>query len=176
MLATIVGKRGKGKTTLAREIVLGKNSDRLCDPAGSPDYDRVFILDCLGEFLDLASERIKVVLFDEQNYYLFLREVWDQAGNDHSTLLVLDEVHLYGKENPTIKMLYRLGRHWRLDILAIGHRFADLPVITRSLTTKFYLFQITEPIDVDYLRRIVSPEILRLIMTLPDFKYTIVRL
>jgi hypothetical protein len=157
-----VGKKGKGKTTLAKSLILQR-----------PDSDQVFILDYLGEYHSL--KRKKVFIFRE-NLYLFCKTAWDNASPKKNTLVVFDEIDLYGKNNPYISFIYRFGRHKKIDLIAIARRFYDLPVIVRSLTDEFYLFQITEERDLNYLRRSVDEAKVQQIFNLKNYDYIIIYL
>jgi hypothetical protein len=106
-----------------------------------------------------------------EDLYFFCRSVWDNANIKKSTLVVFDEIDLYGKNNPYISFLYRFGRHKNIEIIAVARRFYDLPVIVRALTDKFFLFQITEERDLNYLRRTISEDAILQIMKLENYHY-----
>jgi hypothetical protein len=152
-----VGKRGKGKTTLAKSLILQQNEN-----------SQVYILDFLGEYHDLRRKNLFIF---RENLYFFCQSVWENSGKRKETLAVFDEIDLYGKNNPYISFLYRFGRHKNIEIIAVARRFYDLPVIVRALTDEFYLFQITEERDLNYLRRSVPENVILEIMKLEDFHY-----
>jgi GTPase SAR1 family protein len=160
MLETIVGKRGRGKTTLAKQL--------LQDRQALGQADQIFILDYLGEYSKFSSRTVYI-----QNIGLksFCHKVWDDSGPKKSTLVLFDEIDLYGKDDFRIAHLYKFGRHKNIDIIAVARRFYDLPVIVRALTDEFHLFQITEERDLSYLRRIVSEPILQNLINLKPFHY-----
>jgi Cdc6-like AAA superfamily ATPase len=112
MLITIVGKRGRGKTSLVIELV--KNWDA----------DRVLILDFLGEYSELAYDsRIKI---SRGNLYPFLKEAWDESPSYNRTLIVLDEIDCYSKYDEHISYIYKYGRHARIEIIAVSRTFMVL--------------------------------------------------
>ena len=156
MIITIVGKRGKGKTSLAKQLV------------ADSDAKQIFIYDFLGEYISFASDRI---LVSRGDLYEFCQIVWNTSQPHFETLIVFDEIDLYGKDNFHIGFLYRYGRHKNINIIAIARRFYDLPVIVRSLTDDFYLFQITEERDINYLRRYIKEDFIQKLIHLPDFEY-----
>lgn len=151
-----MGKRGKGKTTLAKELI--RNSS----------FDQVFIYDYLGEYIPLSSEKC---LVSRGGLYNFCQIVWNTSTKEYQSLIVFDEIDLYGKNNEYIAFLYRYGRHKNINLIGIARRFYDLPVIVRALTDKFYLFQITEERDINYLRRYISDEFVRKLIHLADYEY-----
>lgn len=160
MLKTILGKRGKGKTTLAQNLIK------------YGDADQVFILDWLAEYHELKSPNIHI-FFD--NLALCGKKAWLQAG-DHKTLMVFDEIDLYGKNNIYLDYLYRYGRHGNIDIIAVARRFYDLPVIVRSQTQIFFLFQITEERDLHYLRYLVPKSWIQKLINLKDWEFLTLKL
>ena len=160
MLETIVGKRGRGKTTLAKRLLLERQ-------AQNPGL-KVFILDYLGEYSKFSSRSAYV-----QNLGLksFCHKVWDDSSPKKSSLVVFDEIDLYGKDDFRIAHLYKFGRHKGIDIIAVARRFYDLPVYVRALTDEFHLFQITEERDLSYLKRLVPEPTLQVLINLEPFHY-----
>lgn len=142
----MVGKKGTGKTTLCRDLVRKFKG-------------RVFVADYLGEYLDLAGDRVQVqVLTDFKSFYDITRSAWYSPGKK---MLVLDEVEFIcfdKRQKEIVDFLYRLGRHRGLDILAVSHRFFMIPVIIRAMTDRFYLFRITEPRDLKFLDGLIPDQ------------------
>jgi len=161
MLQTIVGKRGRGKTSLAAEILVSQRRDE------------VFIYDYCGEFSAFAIPDYIYIENTTTGFISFMVDLWERCRKTPgaSRLLILDEIAVYGKNNLQIDHAYRLGRHVGLDIVAISQRFYSLPPIVRSQSDIFHVFQITEKRDVDYLKGLVSEPVLRTIMNLQMFQY-----
>ena len=105
----------------------------------------------------------------EQDLSDFFYEIW--ALPAFPKLIVFDEVKTYGKTNPFIDYLYRLGGHKDMELIAIAHRFADLPLETRSQTDQYIIFQMTEPRDLKFLKDIVSEEVVEEVKRLRYFQY-----
>jgi len=156
VLETIVGKRGRGKTTLSKTLLLNQSRDQ------------VYILDYLGEYGGLSSPKIYI---QSTGLKSFCHKVWDESHEGKSTLVVFDEIDLYGKDDIRINHLYKFGRHKGIDIIAVSRRFYDLPLCTRSLTDEFHLFQITEERDLSYLRRLVPETWIQVLVDLESFQY-----
>lgn len=98
-------------------------------------------------------------------------DAWNRSNPGLSTLMVLDEIAVYGRDNPQIDHLYRLGRHKGIDVVAISQRFYSLPPIVRAQTDIFHVFGTTEPRDIQYLKGLVSQEVLETILRLDFFQY-----
>jgi len=101
----------------------------------------------------------------------FCHLVWDEARVKKSSLIIFDELDLYGKNDFRISFLYRFGRHKNIDIIAVARRFYDLPVYARALTDEFHLFQITEERDLSYLKDLVPKATLQTLIGLDYFQY-----
>ena len=164
-MSLVVGKKGTGKTTLVRYLVRRFRG-------------AVFICDYLGEYNDLASERVYVRLWRSVNDFMVVTRAAWQAPANAQKMVVLDEIEflcLDKKQKEVIEFLYRLGRHRRIDIVSVSHRFYMIPVICRALTDVFYLFRLSEPRDLAYLTGMVEPEDVERIKVLPDFNYVVVK-
>jgi len=129
---------------------------------------KVYIFDYLGEYHKFSSRNVHVQSMGTRS---FCHKVWDESSPKKSTLVVLDELDLYGINDFRLSFLYRFGRHKNIDIIAVARRFYDLPVYARALTDEFYLFQITEERDLSYLKDLVSKPILQTIIKLEPFHY-----
>lgn len=163
-IVTVVGKKGTGKTTRIKELLINGK------------YDQIFVLDFLYEYRAYASDTT-CVSHDPRDIALFCKSSWEkikaeyEKGNQVKSVMVLDEIHLYGKNDFDINFIYRCARHANLDIIASSQRFYDLPVIVRSQTNRFDTFQITEPRDLQYLSQILDKSILSTIQNLQTLQY-----
>jgi len=156
MLTTIVGRRGRGKTTLIKNLIEESDAERIC------------ILDFLGDFLELSDPRIQL----SRGYlYPFLKEVWDTCQEYPKTLIILDEIDTYSKYDEHIAYVYKYGRHAGLEIIAVSRTFFNLPVICRRLTDVYYIFQITEWSDLVYLKRTMGEEFALKARSLDFYEY-----
>lgn len=152
-----MGKRGKGKTSLAKKLIQDKPSSK------------IFIFDFMGEYSDLDDEYISIHYYD---IYLFCREVWTQAGQYKNNLVIFDEINRYGQNNEDIHWLYDLGRHKNIDIIAVSRRiFSDLPVYVRTGTQRYIFFQITEPVELDYIKKLSSEEMVERVRNLKFLQF-----
>jgi len=157
-IITVVGKKGTGKTTHVKELIItGK-------------YQQIFVLDYLYEYRKYAT--VSQVSHDGANIKNFCKEiVWKNCDTRIKSVVIFDEIHLYGKNNFDIDFLYRCGRHANLDIIATAQRFKDVHPLVRSQSNAFHVFQITEPIDIQYLKDYVSLNIVDTIQNLQVLQY-----
>jgi len=134
--------------------------------------NQVFILDFLGEYKSFEKKNV-FISSDVYDLESFCEKAWDAASKEKKTLVIFDEIHNYGKKCPPIEILYRFGRHWNIEIIAASHRFADLPMITRSQTEQYYIFQVTERCDLEFLSYSIPKERVEQIASLAEHKYII---
>lgn len=151
-IITIIGKRGYGKSTLAKQLML-------------QSYNHIFIYDYLREYTGAVysdyksltsdiNQSKKIHIYRGSDYNFFVNSCWAVSKKVNGCMCILDEVDLFGKNNSAVEYLYRYGRHRKIDIVAISRRFYDLPVITRALTDEFFILRITEQRDLEYLEKI----------------------
>lgn len=151
---------GAGKTTLAKCLIK------------SLKPHKTFILDVKGEYLSLASEAVHVQRYlGKLDVWRLCGAAWEAASPGLRTLVVLDEVELYANDNFHVDFLYLLGRAYGVSIIAIAKRFKGMPLIMRSQTSSYAVFQITEINDLAYLRGYLSQEAVDIISGLPVGKY-----
>jgi len=67
--------------------------------------------------------------------------------------------------------LFRIARHRNIDIIVVSQRFYDLLPIIRGLTDIFYLFNITEPRDIDYISKYIGYDISERVKSLEPLHY-----
>jgi len=163
MIHTIVGMRGRGKTSLAAEIM------------ASQKRDQIFVYDYMAEFREFQIDGYLEVTLNSVPFEQFSNDVWERSRIGISTLVVLDEIGAYGKigsqDHPCINHFYTLGRHKDIDLIGISQRFYTLPPTCRSQTDIFHVFQITELRDRQYLKGLVSAQVLETIIRLRQFEY-----
>jgi len=159
MMLTIVGKKRKGKTTLAKTLILDKK------------YNHVFILDFLREYQYLKNQENFYISDDIYGLYSFCEKTWDKASKKTKTLVVFDEIHFYGKNSRPIETLYRFGGHWNIDIIAISHKFTDFHPNWREQVDKYHVFQLTDRTSKNFLKDFISDEEIKKISHLDTLQY-----
>ena len=156
MLITIIGKRGTGKTTLAKNLTQRINPDNL------------FIYDFLGEYKQYKN---KCVSYSFNNTYKVFSDCWNFSKPDKINLLICDEIDLYGYNNKYLEFLYRYGRHKNISTIAVSRRFYNLPLYVRALTEIFYLAKITEERDLNYLKSLAGKSLIEKVKNIENFKF-----
>lgn len=165
-ISIILGKRGCGKSTLAKELLR------------KTPFNRVIVVDTLGEHAKgrkvvrtvpelLAAVRGKqfnlaVQFTDAQDGFVWACKA---AYAAQDLMLFCEEVDFYIKANyapEAFSVLVRYGRHKGVAMMCISRRPPDL---WRNLTANadsLYIFQTTEPRDIRYLSEFMGGEAERL--------------
>lgn len=177
----IFGKRGKGKTTLAKQYLRRAPRFMVFDPLceygdqgvmiqNTPDLLRVIERFHHRRFnLAFCPDRMTTANGEVQEFSYFCR----LAAACPRTLALVDEVHSVlslQRPNEDFSRLLRFSRHKDLSVIAVSHRPADVPRIVTYLATKIYVFQLHEPNDIAYLKKIIGPQA-EVVRELLDFHY-----
>ncbi len=174
LLGCHFGKKGEGKTTLARAVVAG--------------FPRVIILDVKAEYDDgttLAYGRDAALELledaeDRRRFRLALRrlppehalEVLEVCGAFQDVLLVLDEAQRYCSPStmpPALDVLVNEGRHRAISQLYIARRPAEINRDVTANADYIAIYRTREPRDVEYLRAYVGTRADQ-VMSLPKYR------
>lgn len=101
----------------------------------------------------------------------FCEKVWDAGSKKENTLVVFDEIHMYGKNSRPIETLYRFAGHWNIDIIGISHKFTDFNPNWREQVDKYCVFQLTDRTSKNFLKDHVSDEEIEKISNLDVLQY-----
>ena len=156
----VIGKRGRGKTTLVKQYIKESRAKR------------IWIFDFVGEYQEFQDW--ENVFIQRADLYDFCFNVWKFSSKENPSLVIFDEIASYGKNSKEIEFLFRLGRHKGIEICCVAHRLFDLPPIVRSQADQMVLFQITLEMDLKELVKYVNKPIIDTLIYLPKFKYIIV--
>ena len=170
----ILGKRGMGKTTLSKSLILQHEEKGAL----------VFIFDFVGEYSgDVFSDR-RDIKIDSRRPFLyrgsddryFTDTVWQAGKIGKPVLCVLDEVDIFGKNSFPIAYLYRYGRHRNISIIAVARRFYDMPMYIRDLSAELKVFRLTGMRDLDALAKAKNKPTDDIIRTLPPHHFVSINL
>lgn len=175
MIVTILGKRRHGKTTLARRLV----RERL--------YRNCLIVDLFNQFPEYPLKSLEAVVARFRAGEMFFRpaRLAIYEPEDFSLLcalvlavrqctLVVDEVDFFTSPTRSSRSFYRAihySSHFEIDLITTSRRPANIPRDLTSQTDLFYLFRMSEPRDVLYVKETLGTRASEGVRTLPPFRY-----
>ena len=174
-ITIIFGRRGSGKTTLAKELV--NQEDRLIVFDTLSEYDGKGVL--ITDIFDLASYikknhtknfRIIFCPLDLTNNFDYICEFIYLIGN---LTFVIEEVDAFCSpfSNPIpFQKIIRYGRHKNISITTTTRRPAEMSRLLSSQANRIISFVQHEPRDIAYLKSIIGQEAEK-IKDLKDHQY-----
>lgn len=178
----IFGKSGSGKSYLARHLLR--------------DRGRVLIYDRMHEYTEgvifYADEKPRLAQFWQQCYQGNFRLIYRTMTIDKETrlkeidlishlvwaagdmTLCIEEFSGYCSANYTpdkLGQIVLMGRHRNIELFGIQQRPYDLNPEIRSQVKEIYIFNTTEPGDIDYFRGLVGREVETMLPKLGQYQY-----
>lgn len=155
----VFGKRGSGKSHFVKnEIIPEIEGDYIVfDPLG--EYKDGIVIETYDDFEDYIKfcrrerKRIKAVLrFESDEEYSNVFRLY-KLGN---IVFVVEEIDFHCSANsidPHLAKMIKYGRHYNCGLIAVSRRPAEVNRLITSQAHKIIVFQITEPSDLDYLKK-----------------------
>jgi len=181
-IIVILGRKGSGKTYLARRLMADKRRLIVYDPIrqlgdlGVVVHDPVALIayirqNCHRNFRVVYQPQVNIrdngVMFAE------FQNVLEMAYYTKNVYLFLDEIFLYIPRtiNPTIiDNLITAGRHSQISFITTTIRYTDTSRKLTSQADVMICFQTQEPADIKYLKDIYGDAAEKL-KTLPPYHY-----
>lgn len=175
-IITILGKKGTGKTTLAKELILKSDKpvliwDFLGEYTGTLIATDLFQLKKAVEQVIIKKKKETILVRMSTASFPVVASIVYEIGN---FLFVIEEASAIC--NPQyipeeLSFNYRYGRHKGIDLLATSQRPAEINRLLTSQSDLIYVFKFVEPLDIKYIKSIdhtYNPE------TLKKFAYHII--
>jgi len=175
IITLIFGKRGSGKTLLAQ---------RHCQ-----DRNRLIIYDTLGEYTDgvviedwqtLKDFWVKVY---RGNFRIIYQPVDPEGDFDTICRLVyecedltflIEELDRYSKPltlSLPFKNIIQRGRHRNIELIGVTQRPHGVDKLLTSQAKQMFIFNTTEPRDVDYFKDTIGYNVVCVIAGLKEYEY-----
>ncbi len=184
-IITVIGKKGYGKTTLVKLLVLLSNKPSIIiDPRFQFENEHYLYFN--------NTENAEQWLKDNfQKFYAFNKKIVIQSAEKQKIdsflefiykyfkdiVLVIDEIDMFYNQKgfndeTSFYKLIHYGRHSRIDIITTSRRPANIPKDLTSQTDEFCLFQTKENNDIKYLSQyLYGQEVFETLRNLERFKY-----
>lgn len=167
-LVLVIGRRGLGKTTLAYElaeeqagrtgriVVYDIKGDFRAWPGSTfSDIDSFEMALARPDLLDVKDAKVLVYRPEDDEFKEFgpvarLVKEYAEGPDALPTVFLIDEAWML-QENAAVheelSRLQRLGDRGNLSIIETAHRPVDFARRTRAIASHWYLFQVTEDLD-----------------------------
>ena len=157
-ITTIIGRKGQGKTVLAKSLI-------------NQFKGHVFIFDFLHSYSgkefttikelvrNINIEHVSTHIYRGSDKDFFFNTIFAIAGKLKTCMVVLDEIHIwYDRQvRSSLTSFFQIARHRNINIIAVSQRVFDMPPALRALTDTFYFFNIIMPADLQYIDSYVYP-------------------
>jgi len=157
MRTMILGKTGKGKTTLARSLLRDfQGIKRILVYDFMGEYDGDITVHTLQELYNACLDPTKhtILVREYQGSFDTLCEFVYDLGNCVFLVEEIDSASSAVSVPQYLSFLYRYGRHRNIDMFAVSRRPAEVPRIVTAMSNIYYIFSITEPRDIMYLNQL----------------------
>jgi hypothetical protein len=194
MISVVLGRRGSGKSVLALSLFERARRSERC-PAVIVDtlmeYQGYMLSrpdqleEWIGESVSWASDlhrtqsalKVRVDCRDPDDLRTVVDALRSWTAPDpvkRAGLLLIDECSYWSKPqwtSPALSALVRYGRHWILHLIAVGRRPAEISRELTSQADRFYIFRMTEPVDLEWIAKILEPADVERIKTLGRYRF-----
>lgn len=179
MITCIFGKRGSGKTTLARGLLDEAPRAFICDPFDEyllPDTEKFYSIAALARRM---KENLGAKAFRYCFYPVDIRDSDKLLLLAHAVrycTVVLEEIDLLCSPNfiPLhLSESIRRGRHYGVDLIAVSRRPAEVSRLLTSQASRFYIFRFSEPRDLEYFAATFGDETAIRIRALKEHEYIV---
>jgi len=109
--------------------------------------------------------RFRIVYRGEYHPELHFAHVAKLAAVVGDLVFAIDEVDYFGSAGQCLEeldWLIRYGRHRRVAMVYTARRPAEVPRNLTAQSSEFRIFRLTEPRDIEYMRRLIGPAAERL--------------
>jgi len=175
IIVLIFGKRGSGKSELAKILIQVPK--------------RLFIYDTIGEYTsgviitDLKQLNEYWPKIHRSNFRIIYQPVDPEGDFDsicrvvascEDLTFVVEELDRFARPlamSLAFKEIVQRGRHHRVELIGITQRPHGIDKLLTSQSKQMFIFNTTEPRDIDYFKDVVGYEVVKKIAALEQYQY-----
>jgi DNA helicase HerA-like ATPase len=170
LIRVVLGQRGTGKSTLARQLVADERRLLIFDPMAEHDALRLDY-DDFAAYLDDNGDNdpLRVALTDLDAGEEFCAFAWVLSGRRPGLAVFIEEADLIappGQEPPILRRLIAQGRHRGVAVVACSRRPAEVSRFLTAQAHELYLFRMVEPRDLAYIRAFCGADVSAMVQAL----------
>jgi hypothetical protein len=189
-IISVIGKKGSGKTVLTEMIAITLDKPIIiADLRGQyPTTPRRRLLfenpKSLSlwlanndNFIDFYKYKLEIVCNITVENFIELSSLVARMKN---ITFIVDEIDIF--LSPTsishahpIYHLINTGRHQQINIITTSRRPADIPRTLTSQTDEFYFARLSEPIDLEYVKKSVGDKYISIVRALREYQFLYIR-
>lgn len=173
-LSVLLGKRGTGKTYLAKKKTEFKTRVLAFDTIKEFDKKDYKIVSSIEELeTQMQKETFHIRVWDEYNDEDFFNKVCEVAYLHEDFIFFIDEIDQNAGATfcpKGLKKIVNYGRHKNIELICTARSPAEIPKMLIGQMTDLYMFRIIEPNHLKYLSGIYDGDINK-IRTLADYKF-----
>jgi len=175
MIQVILGKRGSGKSTLSKELLL-RTGGRVIylSPVEKlrADYTVWKTSEIQGIMKNLKKGEIALIRRADllTAEYLAASAIAYNEPEKGKFTLVIDEMERYAKSQHLLDIIH-YGRHFHIELIANSRRYTDLPRLLTSQADYLYIFRTVEPRDLQYVAEYAGTKARDIVQKLEKFEY-----
>lgn len=181
MISLAIGRRTRGKSTLAYAIALQSDTRVIFDPRRQFHTTDDCIPTCESLY-DLLETRSEVIVQPHdnlaENFEMMCYEIYDWIDDNQETrfALLVDEVRFLdtpGKVYPNFDRVLRFCNPKTVDIILTCHRPVDISVDIRAIADYWCVFQTTQEHDLSIIEQRCGENFAETVRNLKDKEFVL---
>ncbi len=177
IIILIFGKRGSGKSVLAKKACQDKKRLLIYDTIG--EYSEGVIVSGLDQLRDFWRKVYRGnfrIIYQPADPEGDFDSVCRQVALCEDLTFVIEELDRFARPlamSREFKEIVQRGRHHRIELIGVTQRPHGIDKLLTSQSKQMLIFNTTEPRDIDYFKDVVGYEVVKKIADLQQYQYVV---
>lgn len=175
LIRLVFGKRGSGKSVLARSLIHNQNRYLTYDTLGEySDGVTICDLDTLRRFWLKVYQRNFRIVYQPLDPDVEFDAVCELVWECQDMTFLVEEIDQYCQQHrmsPEMKNIVQRGRHRNIELIGVTQRPANIDRLLTSQTKEMYILSMTEPRDIAYFKDAIGGDVEEKIAALEQYQY-----